>query len=57
MEFVIVTRDLLEIYVMTFALKGHLEFLQIVTVTVLFNLKTLSIDSAFFEEHSATIGT
>ena len=39
MEFVIVTRDLLEIYVMTFALKGRLEFLQIVMVTFLFNLK------------------
>ena len=41
LEFVIVTRDLVEIYVMTFALKGRLEFLQIVTVTFLFNLKQL----------------
>ena len=41
MENVIVTRDSVEIYVMTFALKENMEFLQIVMVTFFFNLLTV----------------
>ena len=41
MESVIVTKDSVEIYVMTFALKESMEFLQIVMVTFFFNLLTV----------------
>ena len=41
MERVIVTRDSVEIYVMTFALKENMEFLRIVMVTFFFNFLTV----------------